>query len=159
VGPKANITDSPERGIKSTLMLADSAQVAEGKLFVLGGGWTVTGPQPTPFALAGIIEVPWQLANRKHKFRFELIDLDGNAVDIDTPEGRQPLFIEGEFEVGRPAGLRTGATIPFPLAINSAPVPLPAGSHFEWRYEINGEAHEDWRLAFSTRPDAQSQAA
>lgn len=31
----------PETGMKVTIMLADSAQVAEGKLYVLGGGWTV----------------------------------------------------------------------------------------------------------------------
>ena len=26
------------------MLLCDSAQVADGKLFVLGGGWSLTGP-------------------------------------------------------------------------------------------------------------------
>lgn len=149
----------PERDLKVTWMLGDFAQVAEGKLTVVGGGWTFTGPQPTPFAVAGLVEVPWHLANRQHKFRGELIDLDGQAVHVDTPGGTQPLFFEGTFEVGRQPGLREGAGILFPFGINFGPVPLPPGSHFEWRLTINGKTHEDWRLAFSTRPDAQSSAA
>ena len=35
-----------------TMLLADSAQVADGKLYVLGGGWSLTGPDPTPSAVA-----------------------------------------------------------------------------------------------------------
>lgn len=149
----------PERGMKVTLMLADAAQVAEGKLNVLGGGWCHTGPQPTPFALAGIIEVPWAETNRNHTFTFELIDIDGAPVIVDGPEGEQPLVIEGGFEVGRPMGVRPGSYQPIPLALNSGPLPLPTGGHFEWRFSIDGNTHEDWRLAFSTRPDAQSNAA
>lgn len=150
---------SPERGMKVTLMLADAAQVAEGKLNVLGAGWALTGPQPIPFAIAGIIEVPWNETNRKHAWRFELVDLDGNPVIVDTHEGTAPVAIEDAFEVGRPPGIRSGAYQPYPVAINSGPIPLEAGSHFEWRFSIDGETREDWRLAFSTRPEAQSRAA
>jgi hypothetical protein len=150
---------SPERGWKVTLMLADSAQVAEGKLNVLGAGWSLTGPQPIPFAIAGLIEVPWAETNRNHAFKFELIDLDGNPVVVLGPEGEQPIQIEGGFEVGRPPGVRLGSCQPIPFALNSGPLPLAPGSHFEWRLSIDGDTHEDWRLAFSTRPDAQSNAA
>ena len=148
---------TPARGYRATLMLADSAQVADGKLYVLGGGWTVTGPQPA-FAIAGIIEVPWDLANKPHAMRLELIDLDGNAV---VPLGAdEPVVIEGQFEVGRPPGVRTGAAMPFPFAFTfGAGIPVPTGGHFEWRMTLDGEAHEDWRLAFATRADAQSMAA
>ena len=34
------------------MILADSAQVADGKLYILGGGWSITGPDPTPSAVA-----------------------------------------------------------------------------------------------------------
>ncbi len=149
----------PQRGFKVTLMLADAAQVADGKLNVLGGGWCFTGPQPAPFAIAGLIEVPWQMANQQHSFRLELIDLDGNPVVVSGADGDTPVVIDGQFEVGRPPGLRPGAYQPMPLALNSGPLPLPPGSHFEWRFSIDGKAHEDWRLAFSTRPDDQSLAA
>lgn len=149
----------PERGMKVTLILADAAQVAEGKLYVMGGGWNVTGPDPVPFAIGGIIEVPWSETNKKHTFRFELIDLDGNAVMAETPEGAQPVAINGGFELGRPPGVRAGSFLPWPFAISGGPMPLPPASHFEWRFSIDGNAHEDWKLAFSTQPLAQSQAA
>ena len=153
----ASIMDgfNPERGFRVTLILADAAQVAEGKLNVLGGGWNEIGPQPTPFAVAGIIEVPWNLANQPHTFRLELIDLDGNPVLVPTPTGSEPFALEGGFEVGRPPGTPPGTSLPFSLAMNVGPVPLPVDSRFEWRLLVDGECAEDWRLAFRTRP-AQS---
>ena len=42
-----------------TLMLADSAQEVGGKLYILGGGWSVTGPVVPPSAVAIKIDVPW----------------------------------------------------------------------------------------------------
>jgi hypothetical protein len=149
----------PDRGMQVTLMLADAAQVADGKLNVLGGGWCVTGPQPCPFAIVGLFEVPWSETNRNHSFKFELIDLDGNPVIVNGPDGEQPVMFDGGFEVGRPPGVRAGSYQPVPFAVNCAPVPLPPGSHFEWRLTVDGKAQEDWRLAFSTRPAAQSYAA
>ena len=147
----------PERGVKVTAMLADYATAADGKLIAVGAGWNVIGPQPVPFAFAMLVEVPWQLTNKQHTVRLELIDLDGNAV---TPIGAEdPAAVEVQFEIGRPPGLRPGCMLPVPLPINHGPLPLPPGGHFEWRLTVNGEAREDWRLAFSTRPDARSQAA
>lgn len=141
--------DGPERPMKATMILCDHAQVADGKMNLLGGGWTLTGPGPAPFGIALMIDVPWHLTNRQHMFRIELIDLDGNAV---IPEGLEdPVAIEGQFEVGRPPGVRTGTSLPFMAAVNSGPIPLAPGGHFEWRLTINGEAHEDWRLPFSVR--------
>ena len=55
--------------------------------------------------------------------------------------------------------MRPGTAFPFPVPINSGPIPLEPGQHYEWRLLVNSQAHEDWRLAFSTRPDAQSMAA
>jgi hypothetical protein len=146
--------------IRVTMMLADHAQAADGKLNVIGGGWSVTGPGPVPFAIAMIFEVPWNLANREHRFRLELIDRDGNAVIAGTPEGDQPIALEGGFEVGRPPGTPVGTPFTMPVAINvPSPPPIPPGGRYEWRLEVNGETREDWRLGFATRPDSQSQAA
>ena len=71
---------------------------------------------------------------------------------VPTDGGEQTLFAEGRFEVGRPPGLRPGSSVPFPFAIPVGPVALPPGGHFEWRLTIDGEAREEWRLPFSTRP-------
>lgn len=150
---------SPARGIKAQFMLADSARVAEGKLYVLGGGWNVIGPSTGPFVIAGLIEIPWELTNQEHKIRFELMDLDGQTVTASTPEGEVPCVIEGGLEVGRPPGVRSGTMQPAPLVIQHGPLELAPGGQFEWRYEVNGHTQEDWRLGFLTRSEVQSQAA
>ena len=141
--------------MKATLLLAEAAQVADGKLFVLGGGWNIIGPAPSPFALAILIEVPWDRTNEEHTVRLELLDADGHPVLAAQAEGEdEPLVITAGFEVGRPPGLKRGAPLNVPLAINLAPHPIPPNGRYEWRMTINGEAHEDWRAVFSTRPEA-----
>lgn len=142
---------SLEQEVQVSVMLADFAQVAEGKLNVIGGGWSVTGPDPCPFALAGLFEVPWHMTNRQHEFRFELIDADGNAVTVETPEGEREVSFDGSFEVGRPLGLRPGGTQRVPFALNGGVLPLEPGMHYEWRLAVNGRTHQDWRVAFTTR--------
>lgn len=141
-----------------TMLLADFAQVSDGKLTVVGGGWSLTGPEPVPFGIAILIRVPWDRANQKHVMRLELLDADGQAVEMDTEEGTQPVvfFDDVEFEVGRPAGLKPGTPLDFPVAVNSGPMPLEPGL-YEWRLTIDGEADDDWRLPFTVRvedPDA-----
>jgi len=137
--------------MKATLLLADYAQVADGKLNLIGAGWSITGPQPSPFALAVLILVPWDRTNERHGFQIELLDADGHPVIVPTPEGEAALVVAGEFEVGRPPGLRRGTPLDVPLAINLPPQPFPPGDRFEWRLMIDGETQRDWRVAFSTR--------
>ena len=142
--------------MKATLLLADFAQVAEGKLTVVGGGWSVTGPEPTPFAIAILVQVPWDQANVRHTLRLELLDADGNAVTIETDEGEEEpiLFCDDlVFEVGRPPGLKPGTPLDFPLAVNSGPLPFEPGGRYEWRLSIDGRSDEDWRLPFTTRDE------
>ena len=68
--------------MKVTMLLADYAQVADGKLTVVGGGWSLTGPEPSPFGIAILVHVPWDQANRRHTLRLELVDADGVPVTI-----------------------------------------------------------------------------
>jgi hypothetical protein len=144
--------------MKVTMLLADHAQAAEGKLNVIGGGWNVTGPVPGPFAIAMLFEVPWDLANERIRFRLELVDTDGDPVLVPTPEGERPLVIDGQFEVGRPPGVKRGTPLAVPLALNMGPQPIPPGGRYEWRLTVNDETDEDWRLVFSTRPEAPAPA-
>ena len=137
--------------MRVTLMLADAAQVSEGKLHLLGGGWSITGP-PAPSAIAILVEVPWDQTNRKLEWRLELVDSDGYPVlTPDGEGGENPIMMGGEFEVGRPPGTPQGSPIGLPLALNLAPLPLAPASRYEWRFTLDGESREDWRLAFSTR--------
>ena len=72
------------------MLLCDAAQVADGKLYILGGGWCMTGPDPVPSAVALKIDVDWHEAERSHHWELFLEDADGRPVMMDTP--------------GRPAG-------------------------------------------------------
>jgi hypothetical protein len=143
--------------MKVNMMLADSAQAVQGKLYVLGGGWTITGPGPAPSAIAAIIEVPWNDANRRFKFELALLTADAQPVIVPTPLGDRPLLIEGQFEAARPLGLKPGSPLTVPLAINIGPLPLQPDRVYVWRFSIDGHTEEDWQLSFVTRP-AQSAA-
>src|SRR5262249_55815553 len=131
--------------IRATMILADAAEASEGKLYVLGGGWNITGPEPSPSAIAILFEVSWDLTNMRHPWRLELVDSDGEAVMVETPLGSQAFVLEGDFEVGRPPGVTPGTGLNVPLAINLGPVQLPPGGRYEWRLSIRDETDENWR--------------
>lgn len=137
------------------MLLADAAEAVNGKLYILGGGWSVTGPGPVPFAIAIKVEVPWDQANMQHNLRLELVDSDGHPVMVAQEQEQEPrpLVINGDFEVGRPPGLPRGTPLDSVLAISfPSGLPLEAGTRFEWRLAINGEGRQDWRVTFTTRP-------
>jgi hypothetical protein len=138
--------------MKVTMMLADSAQAVGGKLYILGGGWSSVGPEPTPFALAIKVEVPWDQTNVKHSFRLSLMDNDGQEVLGESPDGLRPIAIDGGFEVGRPAGLKAGTPIDVPIALNIGPITLEPDQRYVWHLTIDDQTSEDWRVAFNTRP-------
>jgi hypothetical protein len=138
-------------GVKATMILADYAVVSDGKLTIVGGGWSQTGPEPAGFGIGLLIQVPWDQANAPHSFKVELLDADGLPVVLDAPEEEeQAVAFGGDFEVGRPPGLKPGTPLDFPLAMNSTPLPLEPG-RYEWRLTIDGEARENWNLAFTVR--------
>ncbi len=140
------------------MLLADFAEAINGKLYVMGGGWSVTGPMPTPFAIALKLEVPWNETNRKHRLQIALLDPDFHPVHAPTPAGPASVVIGGDFEVGRPVGLLPGTPIDVPLAFNIGPIPLEPGKRYVWKLTIDGESREDWQVAFSTRPSAHPPA-
>ena len=134
------------------MMLCDAAQVADGKLYILGGGWSITGPDPAPSAIAIKVEVGWHEADRSHHWELFLVDADGREVSVETPEGPQMIEIRGDFEVAQPEAVPAGSPIDLPLAINLGPIPLPPGGRYTWRLSIDGETDESWVLGFTTRP-------
>lgn len=141
--------NGPPSSWKITMLLADSAQAVSGKLYILGGGWSVTGPAPTPSAIAIKFEVPWEAANRRHSVRIELLDSDGQPVLVPGPDSLQPMLIETELEVGRPPGMAPGTPLDSPLAINIGPLPLRPG-RYEWRCTV-AEANVVQSCAFTFR--------
>jgi Family of unknown function (DUF6941) len=141
--------------MRLTILLADSAQAVNGKLYILGGGWSITGSQPSPSAIAMKIDVPWDQANMIHRVQLDLLNEDGQAVVVPTPMGERPMQITSTFEVGRPPGLTPGTDLDVALAINISPLPLPPGARYVWRCTINDEFHDDWKVVFSVRPTTE----
>ncbi len=133
------------------MLLCDSAQVAEGKLYLLGAGWSITGPQPAPSVVAIRVEVDWNDADKPHHWELYLIDEDGQEVVINTPDGPQALEIRGEFQVQRAVGIPEGSPLDVPMVVNLGPIPLPGGKRYDWRLSIDGTSNEDWRATFYTR--------
>ncbi len=137
-----------------TLLLADAAQLVGGKLYILGGGWTITGPQPSPSALAILIQVPWGETNQPHQVRLELVDAKGAPVTLPTgaDTAPQPLVIETKLEVGRPPGVRPGSHLGVPMAFGLFPLPLTPGERYIWRLTLDGQGRPEWQVEFDVRP-------
>jgi hypothetical protein len=142
--------------IRVTLLLADSAEAVNGKLYVLGGGWNLGGPagQPIAMAVAIIISVPWHETNQRHSFRAVLLTEDGQPVP--NPEG-QPIEVTGGFDVGRPAGIKPGSSFNAPLAIRLNPA-LAAGG-YRWEVSIDGTLMAAESFTIMDRPVGPSPAA
>ena len=134
--------------MKVTLLLADYAKVADGKLDVLGSGWSMMrAAGPFGFFVAALFQIPWDQTNTKHAFRLELLDADGQPVSI----GDEAIRIDGEFEAGRPPGLKPGTPVDAPLVVPFGP--LDSG-RYEIRLTIDGETKEDWFVAFTLEQQA-----
>ncbi len=142
--------DSPSQ-MKLSMLLCDSAQVADGKLYVLGGGWSFVGPDPAPMAIAAKIDVPWTDGESQHHWTLELTDEDGGPVWLPTANGNEALIVSGEFQAYRPEGLRAGTPLDVPLVVNFGPLPLESGKRYQWRFTIDGQSDPEWFVGFSTR--------
>ena len=85
------------------IILADAAQVVDGKLYLMGGGWkvlTVNGEFPVqqPMAVAVSYEVPWGETNMQQQ----------SELEVQTEDGHVLAGIQVGFEVGRPPGMPAG---------------------------------------------------
>lgn len=131
--------------IIASVILAESAQVAEGKLFLLGGGLAILPSQPKPISLALLLQVPWDRAEERLDWVCELLDEDGVPVLV----GERPVMVNGQFQAGRPPSWPEGAPLSVPIAINFSALPLQAGRRYTWRLVIDGSTEPEWQTSFS----------
>jgi hypothetical protein len=140
------------------MLLADAAQVVSGKLYILGGGWSIIGPGPSATAIALKIEVPWHDADVAHHWELRLLDADGRPVVLPDGDGVRTISIGESFGVSRPEGLPPGSPIDFHVAVNVGPLPLGRGQRYVWKLSIDGQSQPDWEASFSTRAFASNSA-
>jgi hypothetical protein len=145
--------------MRVTMLLADAAQVSDGKLYILGAGWRVCGPGPTPMALALTIEIPPGQARRKHNWSVVLLDDNGEPALLTSPADGQKSTVEISGQIERVPSLESmppdePAQIVF--TVNMTPLPLEPGSRYVWQFSIDNEARKEWQVAFRTRPATSS---
>ena len=139
--------------MRVTLLLSDAAQVdGNGKVHLLGGGWSVTTSPLGGFSVVLLIAVGWNETNQPHVALLRLEDADGRTVAFQAADGTSsPVSQEHRFEVGRPSGLPEGSSVDVPLVVSFGPgMPLPTGRYL-WRVEIDGATAEPWSLPFVVR--------
>jgi hypothetical protein len=138
---------------KATIMLADHVQGAEGKLNLIGGGLRWLGPQPATFGIGMVLEFPWEAVGEDHTVKLDLIDGDGIPVELPQGDGMTgPFGFEATLPVAAPPGSKRGVPVNVCIAISMVQMQIPPDGRFEFRMEIDNEAHEDWRIGFNTRP-------
>lgn len=137
--------------MRATLMLADHAMAVGGRLFINGGGWNAaTAAAPLNCAVAILLELPHDELAKKHNLVLELLDADGQPIRVPREDG-PPATVKLAGDVQRdpdqplPA---SGRSENLCFAFNVHGVRLAAG-RYEWRFWINGETREEWRLPFA----------
>jgi hypothetical protein len=138
--------------MEAHILLADAAaQDSSGKIHVLGLGWSTTTTPLPPQAVIILFKVPWDQANRVHRFEIELVDADGHSVTTTGPVGEQPIKVAGDFESGRPAGLPAGTPLDGALTLNIGGGLALSPGRYTWNLKINGFSREDWSTSFLVR--------
>jgi hypothetical protein len=134
-------------------MLADFAEVMNGKLYIMGGGWSITGPSPVPSAIAVKIIAPWSPADRKHNLTLQLLDSAGKQVVIKSDDGKdQPVVLGGSFLAEQSTHIKEGTPLDFPYAVNLPPLPLEPGMQYTWKLSMDGKTQDEWQISFNVRP-------
>jgi hypothetical protein len=125
--------------MKATMILCDHAQIADGKLYILGAAWAAaeTSGQPIDATLAVIATVDWTETNTPHWILAKLIDEHQRPVTIKGA----PLQREAKLEVGRPAGTKPNSTITAqPIILTFERLRLHPGN-YTFQLTINNQHH------------------
>jgi len=111
------------------LITADAATVSEGKINILGGGWTRITSGPANFTLVVRIEIPWTMTNQQLPWSLTLVDQDGRSY---VPAGGEsPVELSGELHLERNDDSDLGSSFEAPMLFPFVGLPLRPGT-YEW---------------------------
>jgi hypothetical protein len=116
-------------------MLADSAQVQGGKLYVLGGGFDTISARSLPvvhrnLTLAMVAEVDPDERHRDLEITIRLVDEDGHPLDVEA---------KGKLRVGAPPNLPPGATSIVPIVSPFHNIQFGEAKGYAFVVEFEGE--------------------
>lgn len=145
--------------MEAAFLLCDAAQVAsDGKVYILGAGWRVIGPQMPPHAVVALITLEAHELGVVHDMRLELVDEDGHTVTVSTPQGTLKIGAQGHLrgEAAPDAPPHRVVDVPFVAPIGPG-LPLKPGGTYVWQLWINGDTRDDWRCTFYVRDASEIQ--
>ncbi|MCB1246832.1 MAG: hypothetical protein KDB69_06190 [Acidimicrobiia bacterium] len=121
--------------ILTSAMLADSAQVQAGKLYVLGGGFDTISVKRLPathrsLTLAMVAEVGPDERQQDLDLGITLVDEDGAELGVSA---------NGRLRVGTPPNLPPGAPSVVPIVSPFHNVTFPEAKGYAFQVELNGQ--------------------
>jgi hypothetical protein len=129
------------------LILADSAEAINGKLYMLGGGWdrlsVANYEQPVVINFALGMLVPWTSANENLPIRLFIEQADGRPLEPRA---------DGSINVGRPPVARPGQSFRVVVAVKGA-FRLPGAGAYRVVAQIADS--QEKRVAFEALPQGQ----
>ncbi len=131
------------------ILVADYAEVLNGKLYTMGGGWdnlvVNSLPHSQNFAIATSFLVEWNETNYRHNVE----------IEFSTEDEKLIATLTAELEVGRPPGSTPGQSQRLMLAVNINHTFEALGT-FVIRTKV--EEEELSRLVFRVAPGPQLRA-
>ncbi|MBP1632755.1 MAG: hypothetical protein H6Q11_1043 [Acidobacteria bacterium] len=126
-------------------MLADSAQVSGGKLYVLGGAFDTVNARAFPalvrtLSVVLVPEIAPAERNRDLPIAIRLLDEDGIALGVES---------KGMMRVGEPSSLPAGASSLVPLVASFLGIRFPRAGGYV--FVVEQEGHELGRISFRVR--------
>jgi hypothetical protein len=137
------------------MLLAEAVQVAEGKLNILGAGWSQLGAGPTQVAIAVLIEFTASEADGSHHFELFLTDDAHQPIFTESPNGDMPVEVRGDANVALPEGYDERVPVPWPIGINVPGLVLEGGRAYQWNLVVDGHTDPTWVLPFRTAAAAE----
>lgn len=126
--------------IELDLILADFGKVSDGKMDLMGAGWSnLVGPHIGPCCLAVMAKVPSSWAGQELHLVLELLDEDGQLV------GHAPRL---EIKGVNPTSPKPGVPVDLMQAFNFQPFPVVPNRTYQWRATVNGKTSADWHRSF-----------
>lgn len=146
--------------MRAQILLCDSAQLDQGtgKMHILGAGWSVTGPQIPPFAVAVFFQIPWEEAAGDHTFAIRLVSDDDQPVFPLGSTEEKPVAFRGNLQLNpdsphlEDSAMKVDVHSAF--AVNAPALRVPAGQRYRWIVEIDGV--EIGSAEFAVRPEPDS---
>jgi hypothetical protein len=140
---EATLTRVPEIDY---LLVADRAEVVNGKLYLMGGSWDRIQPQQFPHRMMlGIalgVRIPFAYTDDQHTVAIELLH-----------DSTRMIGFEAKLATGRPPGM-AGMDMLVPMAFN-IPISIPGEGQVTLRAAIDGNTGRRHEIKVTQRPGQQ----